>query len=370
MEISKTDVIRDKPVIVHIIQRASPGGIEQLALELYRLTSHTHKLWIVSLEGSKQELLDRWPRLAECENQLICLEKPSGVSLDTIRKISAVLKALKPQIVHTHHIGPLVYAGLATLLNKDVRLVHTEHDAWHLNCLKHRIYQRLLFKVSEPRLIADADFVAKRLTRWFSNYPVEVIKNGIDTDIFTLGSKDRSRIRLELSQYDIWLGCAGRLEHVKGQDVLIYALKQLPKNYKLVIAGAGSQRDKLEKLVRDLELSERVKFLGLVDDMPTFYQALDLFVLPSRKEGFPLSTLEAQSCGINVVATNVGGTKETVCSNTGMTCSADNPNELATAIVKSLSSSQQCPRSFVVKNNDIQSMVLQYANVWTKEYSL
>lgn len=75
----------------------------------------------------------------------------------------------------------------------------------------------------------------------------------------------------------------------------------------------GTQRSSLEALTKKLNLEERVFFLGFTDDMVSFYQALDLYCLPSRNEGFPLSTLEAQSCNVRCVATDVGGVKEAIC---------------------------------------------------------
>lgn len=130
-------------------------------------------------------------------------------------------------------------------------------------------------------------------------------------------SKEHARTSLNLPTDKHIIGCAGRLEHVKGQDQLIKALTLLPKNMVVAFAGGGTKRNQLEQLTSRLNLSDRVIFLGLVEDMTTFYGALDTFCLPSRHEGLPLSTLEAQACNIPTVAMNVGAVDETLCPVSG-----------------------------------------------------
>ncbi|NMS58161.1 glycosyltransferase, partial [Vibrio parahaemolyticus] len=112
---------------------------------------------------------------------------------------------------------------------------------------------------------------------------------------FKSGDQTATRHLFELPTDKIVIGVAGRLEAVKGHKALIEAFSHLTPNTHLAIAGDGSQRAQLEAQVRTFKLEDRVTFLGLVDDMPSFYQSLDLFCLPSLQEGFPLSTLEAQA---------------------------------------------------------------------------
>ena len=143
-------------------------------------------------------------------------------------------------------------------------------------------------------------------------------------------------------------------------------LALLPSNVSLAIAGNGSERQSLEALTQKLNLSDRVIFLGLVDNMPAFYQSLDLFCLPSRHEGLPLSTLEAQACGIPTVATDVGATDETLCPNTGSLVARPS----ITALAKELDNATQrlyasdpntvSPRDYILSNFDIRKMVNAY----------
>jgi glycosyltransferase involved in cell wall biosynthesis len=83
--------------------------------------------------------------------------------------------------------------------------------------------------------------------------------------------------------------------------------------FELRLAGEGHLRARLEEQAARLGIADRVRFLGLVADMPAFYQGLDVFVLPSvSTEGLPLTVLEAMASGLPVVATTVGGTPEAI----------------------------------------------------------
>jgi glycosyltransferase involved in cell wall biosynthesis len=107
----------------------------------------------------------------------------------------------------------------------------------------------------------------------------------------------------------------GRLAEEKGVSYLLKAIKEVKKDWdgiKLCVVGDGPLRGDLEELNRQLGLLDDTVFAGQTDGVLSFYQQADLFVLPSLTEGLPLSLLEALSCGLPVVATAVGGSREIV----------------------------------------------------------
>lgn len=346
---------------IHVVQHLAPGGLEALALSMLSYSPNRDNVLIISLDGTREESIANWPRLAQFQNQLLFLNKPNGYSVKTLFQLYKLFRTFKPSVVHTHHIGPILYGAIAArLANIRVR-IHTEHDAWHLSNRKHRSLQSLAIRIAKPKLVADAALVRDQVKKQLNLDSVTVIKNGIDCAMFKPGSKQLARQVLNLPIDKFIVGTAGRLEHVKGHDVLIRAICSLPKNTHLAVAGDGSEREKLEALVSELGLKDRVSFLGLINDMPHFYQSLDLFCLPSRSEGFPLSTLEAQSCGIPTVATQVGATEETLCPSTGVCVPSENPLELAGAILSSIDNQAEVsPRIFVLKHNDIKTMIQAY----------
>lgn len=347
--------------LVHIVQHLVPGGIESMALEMLRTTPEDIEVHIVSLEGERTSALRAWPRLAADAHRLHFLDKPPGVSLPTWWRLVRTLRALRADVIHTHHIGPLLYGASAARVLGIRHRLHTEHDAWHLNAPQRRELMSFCLRFFRPTLVADADLVATAIRHAIPHATPAIIHNGIDTTRFQPGEARHAREALGLPLTGCLIGCAARLETVKGVDIAIAAMAQLPADYHLAIAGQGSQRSALETLAQRLGVSARVHFLGLVNEMPVFYQALDTFCLPSRQEGLPLSLLEAQACGIPVVAARVGGCVEAICPQTGQLVPAEDPHNLASALFASRSIAPRLsPRDFVVNHRDLRAMTHRY----------
>lgn len=232
--------------------------------------------------------------------------------------------------------------------------------------------QSVAFNLVKPKVVADAEFVGQQLKKLFPQLNPYVIKNGIDTEKFVPGDQIAARQSLALPLDKTLVGCAGRLEPVKGQRYLINALQRLDPKIHLVVAGHGSQQQPLKQLSQQLNMANRVHFLGLCEEMPRFYQALDLFCLPSLCEGFPLSPLEAQACNTPVLVTNVGGAKETACPVTSGVVKAGRTFALQHKIEAMLSqqmdsqqtvsrqADSQQPREFILHNNSLTTMSAAY----------
>lgn len=356
-------VIKMKTVI-QVVQHLLPGGIETLSLDLAKFTPPNETIYIVSLEGDLSSALRAWPRLRAYKKQLIFMNKPPGLTFALVKSLTHLFKRLNAKAVHTHHIGPLLYAGSAARLAGIKHLIHTEHDVWHLSNNKRRFLQRNVIKLLKPVLVADANIVADKMRGFLQcNDQIKVIPNGIDTEHFVPGDKHIARSKLNLPHGVKLIGCSGRLEVVKGQDLLIKAVSQLP-NVHLTIAGVGSLKAYLIGLVRSLNITDRVHFLGCVEDMPSFYQALDVFCLSSLNEGFPLSPLEAQSCNIISVVTDVGGAKETLCPNSGTLTAPNSVKAIADALRSTLvDNATILPRQHIQQFSDVRVMARAYANL-------
>jgi glycosyltransferase involved in cell wall biosynthesis len=132
------------------------------------------------------------------------------------------------------------------------------------------------------------------------------------------------------------VGAVGRLEPQKGFDVLLRALRDVPQA-SAVIVGDGEHRDELHTLADRLGIGERVRWIGWRDDRRSYLPWFDVFVLPSRFEGFPLALLEALLAQKAVVASEVGSVAEAVLPDqTGLLVPPDDPAALAAGIRKLL----------------------------------
>lgn len=355
--------------IIQVVQHLRPGGIEIIALDLLDCASANENMIIVSLEGDIQTAIKHWPKLASYRKHLIFIDKPPGLTLSLVTILIRIFKKTGADAVHTHHIGPLLYAGLAARLRGIKHLTHTEHDAWHLNDKKRCLIQKMAIKILQPTLVADAQTVADNMQKKLQcNNKITVIRNGINSQYFIPGEQLLARKQLNLPTDVKIIGCSGRLEKVKGQSVLVNALVALPKSIHVVFAGSGSTEQSLQKLAQDLNLSKRVHFLGHIDQMPTFYQCLDLFCLPSLNEGLPLSPLEAQACNIKTLVTDVGASRETLCPKSGKFVIANNAMAMANELLNMLNNPANCqPREFVKIHGDLHNMAKSYANLRQSE---
>ena len=166
-----------------------------------------------------------------------------------------------------------------------------------------------------------------------------LVPNGVDVNIFSKEinekTKEELKMRLSKKQNEVFLVTVSRLVHKNATDDIISALTHLPENISLVVIGKGDLGPDLQKQARDLGVSEKVKFLGFVPyaDLPKYFSACDIFIRPSRSEGFGNSFIEAMAAGLPVIATPVGGIPDFIDDGeTGVFCSPDNPQSIAQAV--------------------------------------
>jgi glycosyltransferase involved in cell wall biosynthesis len=144
-----------------------------------------------------------------------------------------------------------------------------------------------------------------------------MLRNGVDLAFFH-PAPDRTALRAALGITRPTLLSVGNLVTLKGHHLVIEAMRELPDS-DLVIAGGGEEKDALERLVDQWRLRDRVRFTGRLaqSELRRYYQAADVLVLASSREGWANVLLESMACGTPVVATPVGGTPEVVASPAG-----------------------------------------------------
>jgi glycosyltransferase involved in cell wall biosynthesis len=164
---------------------------------------------------------------------------------------------------------------------------------------------------------------------------VRVVRNGIDLDQFQRSSRLR-RSDLGLPDDARVAGVVAGLRPEKAHDIFLLAAdivrERMPNSHFLLI-GDGPERERLARLTDDLRLSDRVHFLGRRNDVADILPLLDLSVLPSRTEAFPLAILESMAAGRPVVATDVGSLRDMVVDGeTGLLVPAADEWQLAEAM--------------------------------------
>ncbi len=209
---------------------------------------------------------------------------------------------------------------------------------------------------------------------------IAVIYNGIDLRKFTQ-TIDVQKVRGSLFIPDgaHVVGIVAGLRRWKSHDVFLTAAaivrREAPDTY-FVIAGDGRERGRLEKMARELNLTDHVRFLGVVDNVPTLLNAFDLSVLSSVHEAFPITLLEAMAAARPVVATDVGSVSEIVEDGVnGFLVPPRAPEQLAQAMLRVLKQPElgrqfgEAGRKKVEQRFTVGPMVRRYESLfieWTK----
>ena len=336
---------REQPVVhvAHVVHRFAMGGMENGVANLVnRLDPARYRHTIIAMT----DITDFRSRISASNVELVAIEKRPGSDPGAYWRLLRCLRALQPSIVHSRNVGTLDTVFVSRLAGVPVR-VHGEHG-WDVHDLhgtsrKYRLMRRLCSPLVTRFVTVSSDLAAwLQRSVGIGGERITQIVNGVDCERFHPGVARAVRYTLlpAIPEDALVVGNVGRLEVVKGQDLLIRAWPEVERltapigrPLRLILVGDGSQRAHLEALVRELGIGERVVFAGQRGDVPGVLRAMDVFVSPSLNEGISNTVLEAMATGLPVVATRVGGNPEVVTEGvTGRLLDAQEPRELATAI--------------------------------------
>lgn len=296
--------------VLHVIQNLNYGGMERLLADIVRRVDperfESHVL-VLQYLGRFAEGLEPRATLHKSEPLPRYSMLWPGPLIRQIREIA-------PDVVHTH--SGVWYKGSFAARRAGVqRVIHTDHgrqspDPWQARLVDGFAARRtdIVAAVSEALAQQLGESVVPDRSR------IRVVPNGVDTELHRPRS-DAGRLRAELGiapQIPI-LGSIGRLEPIKGYDVMVHAFARLRSEWTagvapvLVVAGDGSERSRLEQIATGLGVREHVHLLGWRNDVQDLHSASTLFTMSSRSEGTSVSLLEAMSSGLCPVVTEVGG---------------------------------------------------------------
>ena len=163
---------------------------------------------------------------------------------------------------------------------------------------------------------------------------VVLVSNGLNKEIFRKMDKKECQRNLSLDSNKKHVVYIGNLVPIKGVKYLVEAFRDMPENISLNIIGDGELKMELEKESRTLNLTNRINFLGKRphQEMPLWFNAADVFCLPSLNEGCPNVILEAMACGAPIVASRVGGIPDLVSADQGLLIEPADPEALTQAL--------------------------------------
>ena len=272
-------------------------------------------------------------------------------SLNIKQKIEAPLRLLNlrglvgnADVLHTHMFHPNIIGRVCRpVLDVDV-LVNTIHNVFEseesfrnpsVKTLRNYTYEYTSGRCDFTSCVSQAAYNRFVDVKAVVPERAGVIYNGVNTEKFSPSPNARESIResKDISNEFVWLS-VGRFFEQKDHATLLKAFARMEqKNVRLWLVGHGELREKLETLVRNLSLEDRVQFLGTVDDVAAYMAAADGFALSPKWEGFGIVFAEAQASELPVVSTNVGGIPEVVeDEESGFLVPPETPDAVAAAL--------------------------------------
>ena len=267
------------------------------------------------------------------------------------RIVSEASKFLKDRRIHVLHSHRYKENFLAALLSWRCRIpcvVRTQHGMpepfrgiKRLKTSMAHILDHFVARYATDLTISVSDEMRTQLTRSLNPEKVVTVQNGIDLCEVRSGlTPAQAKRALGIAEKCRVLGTVGRLDPVKRLDIFLAAARVVLNRFpdtRFIVAGEGSEKDRLLAIARREGLGDRVLFLGHRDDVYDVMRALDIFVLCSDHEGLPTALLEALNLGLVVVARRVGGIPEVVRNgHNGVLLETADPQALAEACIRCL----------------------------------
>lgn len=297
--------------VVHIISGDLWAGAEA---QTYTLIKHLQPLCDIHAILFNEGILAT--KLRALGVPLSILDESRLSSWQILLQLRTQLKALKPDVIHTHRQKENILGALANASTNRSFCIRTVHGAPEFNGTWKTALQRNLDQwvgnYLQDAVIAVSSDLKQQLAGRFPQAKVKVVHNGVDTEeLLSQVSEADFKARAPTTRH---IGIIGRLVPVKRVDLFLdtaAVLNQDPQlNCHFHVIGDGPMRGALERQAKELGLTESVTFHGHRNDIPSCIHSLDAIVICSDHEGTPMVALESLALGTPVVAHETGGLVE------------------------------------------------------------
>ncbi|MDD3774249.1 MAG: glycosyltransferase [Patescibacteria group bacterium] len=361
-----------KKKIIHVIDTLEQGGAQQYLLDLLAALKNDFDFLVLAFEGgpvaNKIKKLNIKVKILGIAPQDIGFSRPANIK-KVLYWLQKSYNNFQPHIIQTHLLGADTWARLAS--PKKVKLIQTIHAAdsfrgkiFSRKGLKNMFFDKALIKKTALVVVVSKAAEQSIFKENISENKIKLIYSGIDRKKFFPQKILRKKIRLlwNLKTTDLGFLAVGRLDKIKGFDILIKAFNLIIKknqNLKLFFIGDGGERKNLKILVKNLNLTKKIFFLGERHDVNKLLNAADIFVLPSREEGRALVLLEAAANEKAIIASRVGGIPEFI---------KDQENGLLFRVGDEVDLAQKMIK--LIKNKKLRFKLAQKAFTEGKKYTI
>ena len=196
---------------------------------------------------------------------------------------------------------------LAKKYGVEKRVIHS-HNMSDRERSKFIMFREKLAEMSYDRYATDYFACSEQAGKWmFHDRKFTVMNNSIDTDVFKYNETIRNNIRKEFNINDdtVVLGTVGRIEYQKNPEFIVEtfnAYHKINPNSIFIHIGDGTERTKIENMISNYGLTDSYHLMGVKNNVADYLNAMDIFLFPSRYEGFGIVLIEAQSVGLRIIA--------------------------------------------------------------------
>lgn len=324
--------------ILYIITQADDGGAQKYTLALAKYFGG-----MIAAGDEASKLFDDAKAAGLETYELKHLKRDISPWHDfwAVWEIRQLIHLLRPDIVHLNSTKAGILGSFASVGLKP-KVVFTAHGFRFNEPLSYAATQFYLAleKIASCYrdyiiAVSDSDKKSALANKIISQEKISTIHNGLGPVNFLTREEARSALKLPADK--LIIGCVANFYKTKGVDVLIEAIKMLADDTKnkiqVTLIGEGREHAFIQS-------SDVIKKLGKLENAAKYLKAFDIFVLPSRKEGFPYALLEAMQAGLPIVATDVGGNREALGA-AAILVQPQNPKALAEAITDIIDNEQK-----------------------------
>lgn len=304
--------------ILQLVSSLQVGGLEKLLVEFIKsseinsqdVTQDVNFTVVIMNDGTNEAL--KKELLATKYNIYFLNRKEGHKHPKYLFQLLDIIKKNNIDIIHTHNSGGKFWSILCKFFTPKIKLVYTVHNSIslkNLSKIKLFLHKRFIdMNIAISNVICE-DYLNSGFLKTTKIY------NGVDTKKFIVNEKKlQDSTKLNITNI------ARITYQIKGQDILIKALKECKNkgmNFVCNFVGGVYEYDiesleYLKNLINELELTNEIHFLGNRNNVPELLSQSDLFVLPSRHEGFPISLLEAMAAKVPIIASNISGSNDLI----------------------------------------------------------
>jgi glycosyltransferase involved in cell wall biosynthesis len=364
--------MKAKPHILHIFSTFKQAGPQVRTVEILNRVAGSYRHTVMAMDGH----FDAADGIRARAEVRLLAPPPRQSSLWYPLTLSRSIRELRPDLVETYNWGAMD-AVVGARLASGCPIVHTEDGfhpdeivrlkrrrVWARRALLNGIYQTVVVS----RVLLD---IARHQYRLRPN-KVRYIPNGVDVQRFRPAMPRSRRHELGIGEDTLLFGYLGHLRPEKNLGLLLSAFRDARiANAKLIIVGDGVSRGELEALARELGVAAHVIFTGFHPDPVPWLAALDVFVMSSANEQAPISLLEAMACGVPVVATAAGDTREMLPGAQAPFVVPLNDRPAYSRALREMAANEELRRLLSRQNRDwgarnfsMEAVVARYEQVW------